>query len=63
MSMIDWKGNEMGYVLRVYAIATDKLVYDNVYSNYSGHAMMDEIKHLYRTRFARDLYRIEWTSH
>ena len=53
----------MGYVLRVYALATDELVYDNVYTGYSGHAMMDEVKHLYATRFPREQYQIEWSTH
>lgn len=53
-------GYVMGYVLEVFDIETEELVYDCVYTGWSGNAMMDEVKHLYRTRFPRDKYRIEF---
>lgn len=48
------------FILTVTEIATGKVVHTEEYKGYSNTEMMDEQKHLYRTKWARDKYRIDW---
>jgi hypothetical protein len=49
----------MGYLLTITEIATGLIVYEHEYKGYSGNAMMDEQKSLYR-QYPREKYRIDW---
>lgn len=48
------------FILTVTEILTGKVVHTEEYNGYSNTDMMDEQKHLYRTRWSRDKYRIDW---
>ncbi len=49
----------MRYTLTITEIATGIVVFMHEYIGYSGNAMMDEQKSLYR-QYSRDKYRIDW---
>jgi hypothetical protein len=52
-------GKHMGYTLTVTEIATGIVVLTHEYIGFSGNAMMDVQKYLYR-QYPRDKYRIDW---
>ncbi len=49
----------MGYTLTVTEITTGIVVLTHEYIGFSGNAMMDVQKYLYR-QYPRDKYRIDW---
>lgn len=48
------------FTLTITEILTGKIVHSEVYTNTSNTSMMDTMKHLYRTLWPRDKYRIDW---